>query len=313
MLLLALTVTAVGCQNSFASRSWTPVADSDFDQLLALYDHDLQMEWAEELTKPEYAGRLSCSPTEDLVGDWLVELLQGFDLQPWREAGFDSYKQAFKVTGTDDTAENIIAVLPGKISDEYLLIGAHYDHIGEAEDGSYYPGADDNAVGVATVLELARIFSQSHLTPELNIVFVLFSAEERGLLGSAALAKHLTSQKLHRNVALLNLDVIAGIGGETLTIYDNGFKQNTMWSEQALQAAQAGGMEAAIQKRLIGGVDSMSFSAYNIPAITLVWGDLQAHHPHLHQTTDTYENLDPELVNDVTRAIIRIAWTFAMR
>ena len=189
MLLLALTVTAVGCQNSFASRSWTPVADSDFDQLLALYDHDLQMEWAEELTKPEYAGRLSCSPTEDLVGDWLVELLQGFDLQPWREAGFDSYKQAFKVRGTDDTAENIIAVLPGKISDEYLLIGAHYDHIGSRRrqllSGSRRQRCRCcHSIGVGTHLQPKSPHSGAKHR------FVLFSAEERGLLGSAALAKH---------------------------------------------------------------------------------------------------------------------------
>lgn len=277
--------------------------------LLGMYEHEQMMSWIQELTSETYGGREAGTKYEDLAGDYIVELLESFGLEPWREAGFDDYRQVFEFPRGQEPAENIIAVLPGKSTDNYLLIGAHYDHIGTI-NGVVYPGADDNAVGTAAVLELARIFSQSKLTPDYSIVFVLFGAEEKGLIGGAVLAQHLEQKKLEKKVVLLNLDVIAGTIGDTLVVYDSGFKGNKTWAKKAEEEATASGVKARIDNRLPGGVDSMAFTARSIPAITLVWGDLRAEHPHLHEPTDTFENLNPEIVAAATKAAIRIAWAF---
>src|SRR5712692_4229502 len=95
---------------------------------------------------------------------------------------------------------NVIGILPGsdpKLKNETIVIGAHYDHLGLGGEGSLAPregeiqhGADDNASGVAGVLELARIFSSQHPRPKRTLVFIAFSGEEEGLLGSSFYVNH---------------------------------------------------------------------------------------------------------------------------
>src|SRR5262249_47457072 len=88
-------------------------------------------------------------------------------------------------------AYNVLARLPGKTSERFVLVGAHYDHLGRGESSSLDPkgvgqihhGADDNASGTAAVLEMARILSRG-AKPECDVVFALWSGEELGLLGS---------------------------------------------------------------------------------------------------------------------------------
>lgn len=307
-LLLTLLVFATAACQPVLVRPDIP--EVEMQHLLGMYEHEQMLSWIKDLTSEDYGGREAGTKHEDLAGDYIIDLLQSFGLEPWREVGFDDYRHAFEIPRGEEPAENIIAVLPGTNSEKYLLIGAHYDHIGII-DGVLHPGADDNAVGTAAVLELARIFSQSELTPDYSIVFVLFGAEEKGLIGAAELVKHLDQEDLEKNVVLLNLDVIAGTMGDTLVVYDSGFKGNKTWAERAREEAAASGVKARIDNRLAGGVDSMRFTERRIPAITLVWGDLREEHPHLHQPTDTFENLNPDIVAAATRAAIRIAWAFA--
>ncbi len=307
VMLTLLTISAVACQ-----PAWVPadISEVEIQHLLELYEHEQMMSWVKDLTSETYGGREAGTKYEDLAGDYIIDLLQSFGLEPWHEAGFDDYRQPFSIPDSEEPAENIIAVLPGERSDRFVLIGAHYDHIGII-DGVLHPGADDNAVGTAAVLEIARIFSQSQLTPRYSVVFVLFGAEEKGLIGSQVLARYLQEKKMTDKVVLLNLDVIAGVSGETLVVYDSRFKDNKIWAKVAKEEAEAGGVKASIEDRLAGGVDSMAFTMHSIPAITLVWGNLGEEHPHLHKPTDTFENLNPEIVDTATRAAIRIAWAFA--
>ncbi len=313
LLAVVTLVTALaGCQTAFDGRPWVEVSDEELGSLLGMYDQDLQMTWVTELCSETYGGREAGTEHEDLAGDYIAGLLESFGLEPWEAAGMSDYRHVFDLPSDEDPSENIIAVLPGKSRDNYLLIGAHYDHIGVI-NGVLHPGADDNALGTATVLEMARIFSQSEVTPEHSIVFVLFSGEEKGLIGSRALVEHLKQQKLDDQLVLLNLDVIAGTSGDTLIVFDGGYRENRVWSEKAKEEIEASGIEAEISRTLAGGVDSMRFTEGRIPGITLVWDDLRATHPHLHQPTDTPENLNLEIVDAATRAAIRVARAFAMR
>ncbi len=312
LVLLSLLVVTAGCQSTFDQRGWADLSDDEMQSLLGLYDHELQMSWVKELTSITYGGREAGTRYEDLAGDFLIEQLSSFGLEPWRAGGLDDYRQSFDLPRGTEPSENIIAILPGKSAEHFLLIGAHYDHMGII-DGVYQPGADDNAVGTAAVLELARVFSASELTPEMSIVFVFFSGEEKGLIGSRALAEHLKQQKLDDQAVLLNLDVIAGVSGETYVIYDSGHRQNEVWIDRAEQEIAAAGLTPKVTQKLSGGVDSMRFSEAKIPAITLLWGELPADHPYLHQPSDTYDNLNPEIVAAATTASLRVAWAFAMR
>ncbi len=111
------------------------------------------------------------------------------------------------------TTRNVIAKVTGsdpKLKDEVVVIGAHYDHEG-ARGGYVWAGADDNASGTAAVLELARAFAQSKVKPARTIVFALWAAEEKGLLGSKHYIDHPVFP-IDRTVAYINLDMIGRDG-----------------------------------------------------------------------------------------------------
>lgn len=105
---------------------------------------------------------------------------------------------------------NVIAVIPGsdpRLRDEAVVIGAHVDHLGQA-GAALYPGADDNASGVAALLEIARSYAASPVKPKRSLVFAFWTGEEEGHLGSDYYVRH-PVWPLERTVAYANLDMIA--------------------------------------------------------------------------------------------------------
>src|SRR5262249_27687124 len=131
------------------------------------------------------------------------------------------------VEHTHATVNNVLAYLPGQ-SDEYVILGAHYDHLGRgnfdslapAQIGQIHPGADDNASGTAGVLELARRFAPLKGKPgklRRGILFMNFAGEELGLLGSAEWVNHPT-RPLDKALAMLNMDMIGRIQGDKVFI-----------------------------------------------------------------------------------------------
>ncbi len=122
---------------------------------------------------------------------------------------------------------NVVGILPGsdpKLKDETIVIGAHYDHLGRGGEGSLAPregeihhGADDNASGVAGVLELARILSTQNPKPRRTIVFITFSGEEEGLLGSDYYVNH-PIVPIAKTVAMINMDMIGRLKDQKLII-----------------------------------------------------------------------------------------------
>jgi Zn-dependent M28 family amino/carboxypeptidase len=107
-------------------------------------------------------------------------------------------------------AGNIVTKVEGsdaELKKEVVIIGAHYDHVGIDNRGQVYPGADDNASGTAVVLELARAFQNLEQKPKRTILFILFTAEEKGLLGSRYYVKN-PIFPLDKTLAVINLDML---------------------------------------------------------------------------------------------------------
>lgn len=111
---------------------------------------------------------------------------------------------------------NVAGIIKGKDTTNTILIGAHYDHLGGYPGGTYYPGASDNASGVALWLSLAKYFAKKKNTPPCNLLFVAFGGEEIGLIGSAAFVQNnpYTVQNL---ACMLNLDIV-GTGDAGITV-----------------------------------------------------------------------------------------------
>jgi hypothetical protein len=177
---------------------------------------------------PEDAGILLLQVKNSAVEEWFQAAGKSlYDLQkkinseqkPQSFAFPESVQASLRVDieHTHATVNNILGYLPGK-SDEYVIIGAHYDHLGRgdahslapAQIGQIHPGADDNASGTAGMLELARIFAQSKTQLQRGILFMAFAGEELGLLGSADWVKEPTRSP-DKAVAMLNMDMIGRI------------------------------------------------------------------------------------------------------
>ena len=122
---------------------------------------------------------------------------------------------------------NVVGILPGsdpKLKNEAIVIGAHYDHLGRGGEGSLAPregeihhGADDNASGVAGLIELARILSSQNPKPRRTIVFIAFSGEEEGLIGSSYYVNH-PIVPLASTVAMINMDMIGRLKEKNLIV-----------------------------------------------------------------------------------------------
>ncbi|MFC4791225.1 M28 family metallopeptidase [Hymenobacter endophyticus] len=113
--------------------------------------------------------------------------------------------------------QNIVGYLPGRVQpDSFLVVTAHYDHLGTMGKRTYFPGANDNASGVAMLLELAAHYARPENRPACSLVFIAFGAEEAGLVGSRYFTEH-PLVPLPRIRFLLNLDLL-GTGSEGATV-----------------------------------------------------------------------------------------------
>ncbi|CAN0358097.1 unnamed protein product, partial [Ectocarpus sp. 4 AP-2014] len=150
-------------------------------------------------------GREAGSPGIEKAAQFIEGVFKGHQILPYYDSYRDelsNYKGAF----------NVIGVIPGndeKLKNEVVLIGAHYDHIGHGEmvnGDAIANGANDNAAGTTAVIELAKYFSKAKSNRR-TLVFVLFSAEEKGLLGSVHLAKRMKAENMDL-YAMVNFEMI---------------------------------------------------------------------------------------------------------
>lgn len=139
----------------------------------------------------------------------------------------NSLNLTVNVNRVESPSHNVIGILPGsdpKLKDEAIVIGAHYDHLGRGgpgslaqSEGEIHHGADDNASGTAGLLELARIFSTQSPKPRRTIIFIAFSGEEEGLIGSNYYVNH-PVVPLQNTVAMINLDMVGRLNNQRLVI-----------------------------------------------------------------------------------------------
>jgi hypothetical protein len=187
---------------------------------------------------------------------------------------------------------NLVGFIPAKgQSDQYIVIAAHYDHLGRNNDSAkIYTGADDNASGIAALLELAKVLSKAE--PDKNIVFAATSGEEMGLLGSSHLAKQLNNRGFKGKVQVLNLDCLAA-KGDFMTIEGGGPEGNRKLKNAAVKMAQKLGIKYETPPKN-DRTDAEAFEKAGFPAITFLWAwkNDYSNRQHYHQPTDRPEIAD---------------------
>lgn len=169
-------------------------------------------------------------------------------------------------------SNNVLALIPGtKKADEALIYSAHWDHFGVGEiikGDSVYHGAVDNATGVAALLELASAFKKAKVKPERSILFISFTGEEQGLLGSEYYAKYPVFP-VQKSVANINMDMM-GLAGKTKDIVIYGYGQSELEDYAALSAKKQGRIIVADpvpSSGLYYRSDHFNFAKVGIPSL----------------------------------------------
>jgi len=187
---------------------------------------------------------------------------------------------------------NVLAYLPGK-TDEYIILGAHYDHLGKGEYGSlapsligqFHPGADDNASGSAGLLELARLLAPLRGQLPRGILFASFAGEELGLLGSAAWVREPTLP-LNKAIAMFNMDMIGRVSKDT--IYIGGVGTAAAFRPILDETTAHNGLKAEYSEGGYSSSDHTSFLIKQIPVLFFFSGL----HSDYHKPSDTWEKID---------------------
>ena len=195
---------------------------------------------------------------------------------------------------TRATVNNVLAYLPGK-TDEYVIIGAHYDHLGygnydslaPSQIGQIHPGADDNASGTAGVLELARLFAPMKGQLQRGILFASFAGEELGLLGSAHWVQEPTLP-LDKAVAMLNMDMIGRIKDDK--VYIGGIGTGSTLKPMLEKAEAKSNFKVEYSAGGYSASDHTSFVTKHIPVLFFFSGL----HSDYHKPSDTWEKINPQ-------------------
>lgn len=193
---------------------------------------------------------------------------------------------------------NVLGVLPGKgpLAEETVIVGAHYDHVGMGGNGSLAPGtiavhngADDNASGTVAMLAIAKqaISELASKASRRRLVFIGFSGEERGLLGS----KHYVKQPrfpLEDTVSMINLDMVGRLNDNELTVYGTGSGENFDSMVDRLNEKQATPFKLFKMSSGYGPSDHQSFNEAGIPVLFFFTGI----HNDYHRPSDDFDKIN---------------------
>ncbi len=263
------------------------------------------------LASDELQGREAGSEGIEKAADYLSGYFKRYNISPY----FPGYRDTLR--NFEKPAFNIVGVLKGvdaTLQQEYLLIGAHYDHIGKGapiNGDSIANGANDNASGVVAVLEIAKYFAQSHSNKR-SLLFVLFSAEEEGLVGSEHLAQKLKTAGLPL-YAMVNFEMIGVPMKTPHKAYITGYNNSNMAAKINEYAGKMvlGYLPEETPYQLFKRSDNYPFyTAFNIPAQTISTFDFN-NYPYYHHVDDEVGQMDSvhmaNLINELLPALEKMA------
>ncbi|MAU16539.1 MAG: peptidase M28 [Muricauda sp.] len=306
------TLLAVNCgstQVSESAKKESPVLPSSEESFT---NAERMGEMMNYLASNDLKGRDTGSEGIAMAANYIENYFKSYGLSPY----FESYRDT--LSNFNKPAYNIVGIVEGndpELKDEFILIGAHYDHIGiiKPENGDYIAnGANDNASGTTSVLEMARYFG-TQKTNKRSLIFALFSAEEKGLLGSKHLAKKLKEQGLNL-YTMLNFEMTGvPLQGKDYYVYITGYDMSNLAEVSNRYAGETlvGFLPTAKEFNLYQRSDNYPFhEEFGVPSHTFCTFDF-TNFNHYHKVGDEADLMDFEhmatLVNKTIPVIEGIA------
>jgi acetylornithine deacetylase/succinyl-diaminopimelate desuccinylase-like protein len=265
---------------------------------------DLMKKHAFFLASDDLEGRCAGYPGCNKAADYIADVFKKSGLKPAGDAG--GWFQKFRLIGKD--TQNVVGMIEGSdpsLKDELVVIGAHYDHVGTAEqkdfgrmggkgDDTIWNGADDNGSGTTCVLALAQAFGTSGLKAKRTIVFMCFSGEEAGLVGSRYYTNHPLSP-IEKHAFMLNLDMVGRNPGKAMEIHGVGSAEGGVIRKAVEHAVASSGLKAKLNDAvtLVGGdSDHSSFADKRVPYAFFFSGfHADYHRPSDHAEKLAYDNM----------------------
>jgi Peptidase family M28/PDZ domain len=264
------------------------------------------------LADDKLQGRQTGSEGERLAMDYIIKEFKKMKLSPMGSDG-SSFEQAFPFkggthgTGAEGIAHNVVAFLDNK-ADKTIIIGAHFDHLGLGENGSsldanpqgkIHNGADDNASGVAGVLELARYFKNNNVKETSNFLFICFSGEELGLHGSKYFTEKPTLELSNVNY-MINMDMIGRLNPTTKSLSVSGSGTSPVW--ETLFKNTTNSLAVKTDSAGVGPSDHTSFYLKNIPVLHFFTGS----HSDYHKPSDDWDKINYAGEKEVLELVITV-------
>ncbi len=239
--------------------------------------------------------------------EYISRFFASAGLEPYGESYYQHMDLKFSLARV--SAANVIGVLPGSdpsLKHEYIVLGAHYDHLGydlKDDEQIIYPGADDNASGVAVLLELVRYFTENPQTAGRSIIFIAFDAEESGLIGSEFFLKNDQRFSKKHIKLMISLDMVGmyhaneGLDLRGMGTLDNGVAlAERIAREKELRLGR-------VTSGVAPNTDTRPFGSRGIPAIHAFTGRNSPYH----KPEDTWDLLDYQgmaLITDYMKQLV---------
>ncbi|NJX14829.1 M20/M25/M40 family metallo-hydrolase [Tamlana crocina] len=288
--LSGLTLLGCGSQQRIAEGN---TAETSIEKSIVKLPKTDMKSALEYLASDALKGRQTGSVGLESAAQFIERVFKKHEVQPY----FETYRDSFKVKTLD--GYNIVGYLEGhdsELKNEFVVLGAHYDHIGivEAVDGDNIAnGANDDASGTVAVLEWAKYFAKTK-TNKRSILFTLYDAEEMGLKGSEHLAERLKTENLDL-YTMINFEMVGVPRAESKTLaYITGFELTNM-AEKLNEYAQdkvVGFLPQAKQYNLFKRSDNYPFyNAFKIPAQAISTFDF-TNFEYYHHVDDEADKMD---------------------
>ncbi len=265
--------------------------------LATLFSAERMTAVIEQLAADEMEGRGLGSEGIRKAAGIIAAGFEEAGLQPLGDDGswFQSWNDTVNRDGATGPVKNVLGVIPGSNPDfegQSVVLCAHYDHLGlgwpdvhTGDEGKLHPGADDNASGVAVMLELAKMLGRS-LKPSRAVIFAAFTGEESGLKGSQHFVKTVKRYPASKIIGAINLDTVGRLGDRKLLVLNS--NSASEWKHIFMGCGYVTGVEAEMVTQDLDASDQKSFIDAGIPAVQIFSGP----HDDYHRPTDTADKID---------------------
>jgi Zn-dependent M28 family amino/carboxypeptidase len=287
----------VGCKSTSVSDAAFNTGNANSKAIDKIFSYKVEeasvSQTLKTLSSDEMQGRESGTEGINKAANYLADILQQYKVKPY----FKNYRDT--LSNFKGTTFNVVGIIEGNdpaLKNEFVILGAHYDHIGiskEGIDGDFINnGANDDASGVTAVAELAKYFGSSK-TNKRSIIIAFFAAEETGLLGSYHLSAKM--KKLNVNLyTMLNFEMIGVPMEADYSAYITGFSKSNMASKinEYAEKKLVGYLPMEFQYQLFMRSDNFPFfKEFNVPCQTVSTFDFK-NFEYYHHVKDDFEIMD---------------------